>query len=158
MGPRYFRRGVNHRARGGPGHQGVGVGHPMWNSALPARVAALAKKTKKDKAQNRNGATSDLETARAGASSLDRRPQSVLAVLAIKDRAGPFCDQRGPRARSLRQIPKAAGATNLFAPNKTNTPEGISFSPDYLCPKNAAPAGGLIPCTLSTDCYTSNKL
>src|SRR5262249_15170832 len=113
-------------------------------------------KTKKDKAQNRNGATSDLETARAGASSLDRRPQSVLAVLAIKDRAGPFCDQRGPRARSLRQIPKAAG--NFFAPNKTNTPEGISFSRDYLCPKNARPARGLSPCALSTDCYTCNKI
>src|SRR5262249_365504 len=35
---------------------------------------------------------------------------------------------------------------------------GISFSRNYLCPKNPAPARGLIPCTLSTDCYTSNKV
>src|SRR5262249_39021001 len=147
------------------GGGGGGVGNPGGGSrqmhrgrhAPGARGSARSAKIK-DSAQNRNGATRELETARAGASSLDRRPQSVLAVLAIKDRAGHFCDQRGPRARSLRQIPKAAGATNLFAPNKTNTPEGISFSHDYLCPENAAPARGLIPCTLSTDCYTSNTI
>src|SRR5262249_3910603 len=81
------------RERGGPGHQGVGVVHPMEDRTLPARAAqrsAQNKKTKKDQAQNRNGATLQTETARVDTARWNPTAESILAVLAIQVRAGPF--------------------------------------------------------------------